>query len=84
MFRSDGTGFHVKCSVPNSHTGMETGTHHRDNICKLHFETCMDNQKEKKNPQFQAKPSAVSPAAFLSFHPWKIKAICVGQREFHF
>lgn len=28
--------------------------------------------------KMQAKSSAVSPVAFLSYHSWKMKAICVG------
>lgn len=32
--------------------------------------------------KMQAKSPAVSPVAFLSYQPWIMGAICVGQREF--
>lgn len=32
--------------------------------------------------KMQAKSPAVSPVAFLSYQPWIMRAICVGQREF--
>lgn len=69
--------FHLRIPVSRSHHGAETGTHCRSSHCELPLETCMDSPEK-----MQAESPSVSPVAFLSYQPWIMRAICVGQREF--
>lgn len=75
--RADGIDFHLKIPVSRSHNGAETGTHCRGSNYELHLETRMDSPEK-----CALNRPAVSPVAFLSYQPWIMKAICVGQREF--